>query len=332
MSSGSIPYHLRQNKAVDRYAFIELLSKLDKYCDIEQYGYVGFGGHSLEDFKYIHSRFGITNMTSIENNQQVYNRQRFNQPHNCIKCILQSSDEFIDEFQAEVKTIIWLDYTNPAEIRSQVEQLQAIINKLSPLDIVKITLNAHASSYHEAPKGKGIRIDPEKDIQQPRLEKLNNRLGDLFPIADVSLDMMTEARFPEALCSIVKFAVNSSLHGRSDIQFQPLTSFCYADGVKMLTITGILIEDNNSNLLTATNIENWELANTQWGKPKSINIPDLTIKERLYIDALLPHSKPEEIQKKLGFLFSDKESESLEMLRTYILFYRQSPYFSRILV
>lgn len=78
MSSGSIPYHLRQNKTIDRYAFIELLSKLDKYCDIDKYSYVGFGGHSLEDFKCIHSRFGITNMTSIENNQEVYNRQKFN--------------------------------------------------------------------------------------------------------------------------------------------------------------------------------------------------------------------------------------------------------------
>jgi hypothetical protein len=330
MSSGSIPYHLRQNKAVDRYAFIELLSKLDKYCDIGEYNYIGFGGHSLEDFKYIHSRFGITNMISIESNQEVYKRQKFNQPHNCIKCIFQSSDEFIDDFQAEEKTIIWLDYTNPAEIRSQLEEIQSIINKLSALDVIKITLNAHASSYHEAPKGIGV--NPERDIQQPRLEKLSSKLDDLFPVADVTLDMMTESRFPEALCLIVRFAVNLSLNGRSDIRFQPLTSFCYADGVKMLTITGILIGDNDKNILTSTNISNWELANTQWDKPRSINIPDLTIKERLYIDALLPNSNPEDIQKELGFLFSNKESESLEMLRTYILFYRQSPYFSRTLV
>lgn len=243
---------------------------------------------------------------------------------------MQSSGEFIDEFQADEKTIIWLDYTNPAEIRSQIEQIQSVISKLSPLDIVKITLNSHASSYHEAPKGRGV--NPEKDIQQPRFEKLSDKLGNLFPTADVNLGMMTESRFPEALCLIVRYAVNSSLNGRSDIRFQPLTSFCYADGVKMLTLTGILIGDNDSNILTETNIANWELANTQWGKPRSINIPDLTIKERLYIDALLPHSKPEDIQKELGFLFSDKESDSLEMLRTYILFYRQSPYFSRILV
>lgn len=58
MSGASIPYHLRPNKAIDRYAFLELLSKVDRYidCDISQYKYVGFGGHSLEDFKYIHSR------------------------------------------------------------------------------------------------------------------------------------------------------------------------------------------------------------------------------------------------------------------------------------
>jgi len=65
MSGTSIPYHLRQNKAIDRYAFLELLSRIDRFCNITEYSYIGFGGHSLEDFKYVHSRFGINNMTSI---------------------------------------------------------------------------------------------------------------------------------------------------------------------------------------------------------------------------------------------------------------------------
>ncbi|MFY7832537.1 MAG: O-methyltransferase, partial [Pseudanabaena sp.] len=138
--------------------------------------------------------------------------------------------------------------------------------------------------------------------------------------------------FTEALCLILKFAIESSLHGSSHI-FQPLTLFSYADGHKMLTVTGIVLEnDKVEAFLEKTNIKAWNLSNINWGKPQSINVPDLTIRERLYIDALLPHTETEEIQNKLGFLFHEKEDISLEMLKTYVLFYRQSPYFSRIIM
>jgi len=329
MSGASIPYHLRQNKAIDRYAFIELLSILDRYCNIDRYHYIGFGGHSLEDFKYIHSRFAITDMTSIEQDEDVHKRQEFNQPYNCIKCLLKSSNEFIDEFQADQETIIWLDYTKPSQIRSQVEEIKSIVNKLAPLDIVKITLNAHASAYHEAPKGKGI---TNKDIVQERIKKLKDKLGDLFPLADISPDMMTEPRFTDALCLIIKYAIESSLSGSSNV-FQPLALFSYADGHRMLTITGIILDINKvDDFLQKTNIKSWKLSSIAWGKPHSINIPDLTMRERLYIDSLLPHATAEEITEKLGFLFHEDEEVSLEMLKTYVLFYRQSPYFSRIIM
>ncbi|MBD2048743.1 hypothetical protein H6F78_24620 [Coleofasciculus sp. FACHB-64] len=330
MSGASIPYHLRPNKAIDRYAFLELLSKVDKYrdCDISQYKYVGFGGHSLEDFKYIHSRFGICNMISIEEDAEVYNRQKFNQPHNCIDCLHQSSDDFTNEFQTTDPTIIWLDYVKPSDLRKQIEEFQATISKLNPLDIIKITVNSHPSSY--VPSGKGM---DSFTLQDARIEKLNKMLGDIFPSADVTVDMMTEKKFPEALCLVLKYAANLAMAGQSDIYFQSLTAFSYADGQQMLTVTGILLEKTkNQEFFNQTNIDKWELSNISWKKPRRINVPDLTIKERLYIDSRLPNSQAKAIQDELGFLFDSKESISIEMLETYILFYRQSPYFSRILV
>ncbi|MBW4647612.1 MAG: hypothetical protein KME06_02785 [Kastovskya adunca ATA6-11-RM4] len=330
MSGASIPYHLRPNKAIDRYAFLELLSKIDKYsdCDVFHYKYIGFGGHSLEDFKYIHSRFGIGNMISIEEDTEVYNRQKFNQPHNCIDCIQQSSDDFINEFQRTDPTIIWLDYVRPSDLRKQIEEFQATINKLEPLDIIKITVNSHPASYVASHKGMN-----SFELQASRINKLNTMLGDIFPLADVTANMMTEKRFPEALCLVLKYAANLAMVGKSDIYFQPLSAFSYADGQQMLTVTGILLESaKNQEFLNQTNIDKWELSNIDWKEPRRINVPDLTIKERLHIDSRLPNSKAKEIQDELGFLFNSKENISLEMLETYILFYRQSPYFSRILV
>lgn len=62
-----------------------------------------------------------------------------------------------------------------------------------------------------------------------------------------------------------------------------------------------------------------------------ISVPDLTIRERILVDSLLPDYPIEKIQEELGFLFSSKPRESLKMLETYALFYRHAPQFSRIL-
>ncbi|MBW4460119.1 MAG: hypothetical protein KME47_07770 [Nodosilinea sp. WJT8-NPBG4] len=329
MSGATIPYHLRQNKAVDRYAFMELLSKVDRFCDVSKYQYVGFGGHSLEDFKYIHNRFGISSMTSIERDEEVYKRQQFNLPHNCINCLLQDSNDFVRDFIREERTIIWLDYTKPAQLGSQIAQFQSIIDRFSSLDIIKITLNAHASSYVEANKT----VQPN-DTWNARIKDLEKKLGnELFPFADISPDMMTARGFPNAIHLIVKYAANLAMRGDLDIYFQPLTSFSYNDGQEMLTVTGILLEKTQSeSFFNKTGIDQWELGNVDWKEPTRIDMPDLTIKERMHIDTFLPNFSADLVHEKLGFLINQKESISLEMLKTYVLFYRQSPYFSRIFV
>jgi hypothetical protein len=149
MSGTSIPYHLRSNKAIDRYAFIELLSRIHRFSPMDQYQYIGFGGHSLEDFKYLHSQFGIDSMISLEQDNETFKRQNFNLPYNCIKCQQTTSSDFISRFSREKPTIIWLDYVKPNELRSQIEEFQSIISKLEALDILKITLNANPSAYLE---------------------------------------------------------------------------------------------------------------------------------------------------------------------------------------
>jgi hypothetical protein len=324
MSGKTIPYHLRQNKAVDRHAFVELLAKIDKFSPIFKYTYIGFGGHSLEEFKYIHDRFGLENMTSIESDEKVFKRQKFNQPYSCIKRVNQESSNFIDDYNREENTIIWLDYVEPSKLRTQVEEFQQVILKLDIFDVIKITLNANPSSYQSAIQGAS-----SNEIQSSRINKLKEMLGEeyLFPSADILDSMMTNPGFPHALTLILKYAANLALAGKKDICFQPLTCFSYADGQQMMTVTGIILENEIiEDFFDKTGLNSWELINKNWSKPLSINIPDLTIRERLCIDQLLPNSTIEEIHEKLGFEFDNK------MLKNYLMFYRQSPYFSRILV
>jgi hypothetical protein len=215
-------------------------------------------------------------MLSIEEDADVYNRQKFNQPHNCIDCLQQSSSQFIDEFQRTQKTIIWLDYVRPKELRQQIEEFQATISKLELLDIIKITVNSHAASYVQSQKNMN-----HLELQDARITHLKGLLGHIFPSAEVKQNMMTEPKFPEALHLVLKYAANLAMLGQNDIYFQPLTAFSYKDGQQMLTVTGIILDRNETaGFLDKTNIDTWELSNIDSEPPRRINVPDLTIKER----------------------------------------------------
>lgn len=325
MSGRTIPYHLRQNKAVDRYAFVELLAKIDRFSAICDYKYIGFGGHSLEEFKYIHDRFGLKDMTSIESDEEVFKRQEFNLPYSCIKLEKKSSQDFINDYDNDKNAIIWLDYVSPKDLRNQVEEFKSLIQQSGTSDVIKITLNANASSLGEAIGA------TSNEIQTMRIDKLQDILGDLFPSNEILPNMMNHKNFPKALSFVLRNAANLALSNRKSICFQPLTCFSYSDGQQMMTLTGIILDEESSEeFFTETGLKEWELKNTNWSAPRSINIPDLTIRERLKINQLLPDSTPEQIEEVLGFKFDDKNS--LEMIKTYTMFYRQSPYFSKILV
>lgn len=325
-TGNSIPYQLRKNKIIDRYAFVELLELINRSNNISDYTYIGFGGHSLEDFKYLHYRFGITKMISLEQDKETWKRQKFNKPVSCIECLNESSKEFIQKFERENNTIVWLDYTSPKDLRSHLLEFQSLLTTLSANDIVKITLNANPSALN----GNSNSTDKES-----RFEKLKSILGDLIS-ATVTSDLMVHKEYPKALFLTLKRAAKLSLSS-FPIYFQPLTCFAYDDGQQMLSVTGILLEkgkevDNTKNFLSNSGILDWKLSEIIWrDKPTIINVPDLTIKERLLVDSLLPDHPIEKIQEELGFLFSSKTEESLKMLEVYAFFYRQAPHFSRII-
>ena len=328
VSGGYVPYRLRQNKAVERLAFLELLRKLNRHeaCHIPDYSYTGFGGPSLEDFKLLHNSFGIKKLISLESNRYVHKRQEFNKPVSCIECRNEKSGDFLTTFQRRESSIVWFDFTSAKDLRVQVEEFQNLLSKLAEYDIAKITLNANPSNWVNSTEARG------KELFKLRFAKLEDTLDDLLTSA-VDVDMMSNNGFPNALVKIVQYATSKAMRPRSDMTFQPLTAFAYADGQQMLTVTGIILSKSESNsFLKKTGVARWQLANTDWSTPKEINVPDFSAKERIYVDAKLPKYSADTIHKWLGLQFSKKRSESLEMMRIYTEFYRHSPYFSEVII
>lgn len=333
MSGGYVPYHLRQNKYIDRQLFLDLLLKIHRYHSLSKHAYVGFGGASLEDFKVVHSYFGTKRMISIEKNNEVHKRQKFNSPVKCIECRLEPSGEFVENYSVNGNAVIWLDYSSPKP-RQHLQEFQALLPKLRRYDVLKITLNANLETIRSTVSLRDEKI-PQDEWAGERLKSLQEKLGDLLP-NQVDAQAMTEKKYPHVLCEAARYAGNLAMNGQPNIFF-PLTAFTYTDSNhRMLTYAGIVIKENDTkDFLKETDIGKWPFRYDAAHSPISITVPSLTLRERLFIDSKLPadkRTKPKTFQRKLGFMFADDEDRSLEMLSNYMLLYREYPNFSEILI
>jgi hypothetical protein len=79
------PYHLRVNKAVDRFMLIEILDTLARELgSLQDYKYYGLGGPFLEDFRLMSEHFTDLPLVSVESSEHTHRRQKF---HRCAKNI-----------------------------------------------------------------------------------------------------------------------------------------------------------------------------------------------------------------------------------------------------
>ena len=138
------PYHLRVNKAIDRFLLVEILDILKRLCDnISDYTYYGFGGPFLEDCRLIHDRYPEIKIVSIETNQQTFQRQEFHQFSKNLELRWENFANFLTHFSSNGREIFWLDYTD-LKLR-HFEEFKSVLGKVSKNSVVKITIRAEPS-------------------------------------------------------------------------------------------------------------------------------------------------------------------------------------------
>ncbi len=332
MSGSEVPYHLRPNKFVERQLFIEALRFIDRWQPIDSYCYISMGGRFLEDFRQIHSVLNIKELISIESDAHICLRQQFNRPIGSLKCMHMTSgdlitnfDETIEECAAE-NQIIWLDYADAGERFAQLGELESLVKKLGENDVVKITLNANLATLG-CPSG----LSPEA-LQKRRFENVRSKLGNEYlPTSDkFSEKDMTTDGIGRILVHAIQNSLKRGLKGRGIIA-APLCSFLYSDQHQMLTYSVILLKEGDvQGFLDNTKIQSWEFY-MQANTPQNIRVPDLSLKERLTIDAMSFEKSAEEIHNSLGFGFDEEPSSSLQALQNYLKHYRRYPSFLRAL-
>lgn len=304
------PYHLRPNKAVDRFALIEAIRRLEKFGDLAEYTYYGLGGPYLEEFRLLYEFYPEIGMFSIEKDVETFKRQKFHLP--CVTLHLENRDvkSFLARYESDSnKSIVWLDY--PGLEYGNFEDFILLLTKVADKSMVKITLRAEPQDYLD----KGGDFRKKFSAVMPR------------PSED------PPARFREFACllqEMLQVAAQQALPGDVPIMFQPVSSFYYSDGTGMFTLTGV-VWPRVEEAAVKKAFKDWEFANLTWAKPRMIDVPTLSTKERLHLEACLPclASPGKTLRKELGYLIDKDIATTETKLKQYARFHRYFPYFMR---
>jgi hypothetical protein len=327
MSGATLAYNLRRNKYVERQLFMELLSRFSRWQEIGSYLYIGFGGVYFEEFKLLHTRFSIKKMISLEREEWMLARQELNIPYGCITPFHGSSSDLvinIDTYRAIGETtnlLIWLDYVTPSELPTQLSEVRSLISKLEHGDILKITFSLHTGWLNKG---------SSDNVLTNRLENLQSQLGSAYLAEGISINDVTNEGLPHVYLDALKRKLAEGLAENANLEFLPLGCYTYNDGTPMLTITGALIDRGGQ----AAFEDRADLGKLDFASPKweihQIEVPDMSLQERLEIDKKLNGKTAEEIAGELPFRFEKDADESLDLIRNYLKLYRFYPNYHRV--
>ncbi|MBS4032630.1 MAG: hypothetical protein KGZ63_14610 [Clostridiales bacterium] len=307
-----INYALRPAKSAERKMLCESFRNLSVFRSVNSYRYIGFGSTFFSDFVLLHRELNLQQMISIEKDEHYRERFEFNRPYSCIEIMYGESNDVLPELQWDnICTIAWLDYDNML-YESVLNDIKFFSSKACTGSILAVTVNVHPYDY-------------EPNAEDPRLKKLKENVGnDKVPATVTEADLRGWGL--AATCrTIIENEVLETLKDRNGarppgtkIQYHQLYNFHYSDGVKMLTVGGIFIDEGQKPQLDSCAFNNLTFIKTST-EPYLIDIPSLTYNEIRYINGQLPTEDPSTISS-YGVSPAD--------LNKYIKIYRYFPTFT----
>ena len=312
------PYHLRQNKAVDRLTLIDAIKRVATVEDLRAYTYYGMGGPYLEDFRLIYELYPEIKMVCIEEDEQTHKRQRFHLPCRSGRLRLERTpfSSFLAKYDAkDERSIFWLDYID-LEF-ANFDDFMDLLGKLAANSVVKITLRCNPRDYQDADSGKQLKR--EEDFKK----KFEVVLPGSFGSVPIRLN-----DFALLLQEMVQIASQKALPSAAPVMFLPVASFFYQDTVGMFTLTGVVCMRKDEAKFRSL-FKKWQFANLDWNAPTEISVPNLSTKERLHLQRHLPRRRNagRTLLRSLGYLIDEDRVQTEIQLQQYADFHRYFPYF-----
>lgn len=331
-------YHLRPNKAVDRFIFMEVLRTLELRHPLGGYTYVGLGGPFLEDFRLLSQQFPMMELISVEQDGETYTRQKFHQCSRKMQCIRSSLGDFVaSKFPTERPVVVWADYTEMS--RECLSEVADILRKAVPGSLLRITVYAESPIQDLLDPGNKRYPQQVPQKKKDEFEKIRNRYstdmavdGIAFPSEWFQWSDFSPDKFPRLLARMIRTVAEGSC--TKPKTFLPLHAVKYSDGTIMLSVTGLICLVDERESLARHFREHCVFCSVNSNEVDEIDVPSLTTKERLHLERILPtvDANGEACVKKLGYLIEGDESEkaSRKKMEQFEKYYRLYPYFGKI--
>jgi hypothetical protein len=273
-SSLKVPYDLRPAKQVERRMLVDAFLRLAQAgFAIRDYQYTGFGSLYFIDFILFHKLLGINKMLTVEHDESLEDRVRFNRPFDCINVAMSSAADVIPILSRDVPHILWLDYDCPIT-RDVLADVYLSASQLCRGSILLVTVDVE-------PPVKGSE-DPHDSMAY-----FAEEAGDYLGLRDIR--DFTKTNIPRTSVTILQNVLNEGIVGRQGISFCPLFHFLYADGHLMLTVGGVIVGEAERRKIRSVDMDTAFYFRTDLSSgPYQIIIPRLTRKERHVIDSAMP--------------------------------------------
>ena len=349
-------YHLRLNKAVDRFQLIDILRCFTKE-ELRKYLYVGLGGPFLEDFKLLDNFFPSLNKVSFEYDEQTFKRQKFNKPNRLMRLeygdIIEGITTLVDNDQPMV---VWFDSTQG--LSQIVEGFIKVLGVVPDCSIVRVTmtiarkddmqrrrliesltgaLQGHLESVNI---GEDERMQLAQDVERIVCERVENVMQSHRELQSILHYLPSNWRKtvekPNGMVRVLLEAVHNAVIelyppncGR---RFRLLDASYYSDGTRMLSVTGALVSDGNESAFM-DHFKGTHFAVAKWtDEPQQIDMPVLTLKERLHLNSIVPAKRDpgNRLCGRLGFQVDIDAATSKAEMEIYNKFFRYYPMFARV--
>jgi len=280
-------YALRPAKNIERKMFCEAFGRLARIGPLSSYRYVGFGGIGFHDFCLFHQRLGIIQMVSIEGNENAKDRITHNVPYSCIQMQWGLSHEVLPTLDWSSRSIVWLDYERPLETK-QLSDVALLAGALVSGSVLIVTVPADPGE-----------VDGKEDMHQKRLDALRSRVGKGHVTTSLEASSLAKWGMARATREIIVNQIlktltdrNSALESGVRVTFSQLFNFHYADGSKMLSVGGLMLDEEDRLKLSEPHFQDLDFYRPA-DDPYLIESPLLTWREIKLLDALLPGTAPE---------------------------------------
>lgn len=305
-SAKIVSYDLRPCKQCERKIMLDLFNTaMETGFPIPNYRYVGMGANRFYDFILIHKYLGIDKMISLEHDQEMFLRAKFNRPYKFIEILNATVQNFISTDHFDGNSIYWMDYDS--KIKPGITQdIVSLVTSVKLGDFIFFTVCGSPPKYIKT-----------KNSSKWRLSELNEIFHNLAN--SLTREDTLDTNFTRAVNKILHAAFINSFAIRRDGIFYPFFQVEYADGLDMVTYGGVFTTRPRCEYFKKLLKVKLPFLNLELTENYKIRKFDLTEKERNLFDlaATSKCSDAKEIFELKSLGFSEEELWSYRELLRY---------------